>query len=192
MHENSFNKFRLRHLQRAKWSQIPPYLLNYWSHQVSKKILDLVRKMDIQRVFTYRALCNELDVNLEIAGRVSLFFPVMLSEKKMSFSKTDMQTQFIKNKFNILEPITSEWVEPTKDDLIILPGLAFDDNGYRLGKGAGYYDRFLELHNRTPTCGVTLKSFIFDSIFSENHDRPADFMVTEKESWSVSRNRILT
>lgn len=50
---------------------------------------------------------------------------------------------YIKNKFNILEPIGGEIVPPQKLDLIFVPLVAFDVRGYRVGYGKGYYDRFL-------------------------------------------------
>jgi 5-formyltetrahydrofolate cyclo-ligase len=50
---------------------------------------------------------------------------------------------FIKNRFNILEPIGGETVQPNQLDLIFVPLLAFDARGYRVGYGKGYYDRYL-------------------------------------------------
>lgn len=50
---------------------------------------------------------------------------------------------FIKNKFNILEPIGGAIVPPQKLDLLFVPLVAFDVRGYRVGYGKGYYDRFL-------------------------------------------------
>jgi 5-formyltetrahydrofolate cyclo-ligase len=50
---------------------------------------------------------------------------------------------FIKNKFNILEPIGGAIVPPQNLDLIFVPLVAFDKHGYRVGYGKGYYDRYL-------------------------------------------------
>jgi 5-formyltetrahydrofolate cyclo-ligase len=50
---------------------------------------------------------------------------------------------YIKNKFNILEPIGGAIVPPQKLDLIFVPLVAFDVRGYRVGYGKGYYDRYL-------------------------------------------------
>ena len=50
---------------------------------------------------------------------------------------------FIKNRFNILEPIGGAIVEPEKLDVIFVPLVAFDTRGFRVGYGKGYYDKYL-------------------------------------------------
>ena len=50
---------------------------------------------------------------------------------------------FSKNKYNILEPISGESIPPEGQDVIFVPLIAFDEKGYRVGYGKGYYDRYL-------------------------------------------------
>ncbi|WP_315816050.1 5-formyltetrahydrofolate cyclo-ligase [Paraflavitalea speifideaquila] len=50
---------------------------------------------------------------------------------------------FIKNRYNILEPISTNIIEPEQLDVIFIPLVAFDEKGYRVGYGKGYYDRYL-------------------------------------------------
>ena len=50
---------------------------------------------------------------------------------------------YIKNKFNILEPIGAAVIPPQDFDIIFAPLVAFDERGYRVGYGKGYYDRYL-------------------------------------------------
>ena len=50
---------------------------------------------------------------------------------------------FIKNKFNILEPLDGEIIQPQLLDIIFVPLIAFDNKGYRVGYGKGFYDRYL-------------------------------------------------
>lgn len=60
-----------------------------------------------------------------------------------------------KGLYGALEPVTQLQVEPEKLDLIIVPGLAFDKKGNRLGRGKGCYDRFLStLSTKTPSIGL--------------------------------------
>ncbi|MFG0244918.1 MAG: 5-formyltetrahydrofolate cyclo-ligase [Phycisphaerales bacterium JB052] len=74
-------------------------------------------------------------------------------------------------------------VEPAELDVILLPGLAFDRAGNRLGRGAGFYDRFISaLHHaghRPTLIGVCHHAQIVDSVPTEPHDHPVDRIITE-------------
>ena len=56
---------------------------------------------------------------------------------------TDIDTPFEKASFNLFEPQKGEPIHPDKFDLVLVPLLCVDTNGYRVGYGKGYYDRFL-------------------------------------------------
>lgn len=58
--------------------------------------------------------------------------------------KLTPDTKLAQNKWNILEPEESEIVEIDKIDLVLIPLLAFDESGFRVGYGKGFYDRFLK------------------------------------------------
>ncbi len=55
----------------------------------------------------------------------------------------DDEMELVHNLFGIAEPVTGEITEPDEIDLVLVPLLAFDVNGYRVGYGKGYYDKFL-------------------------------------------------
>lgn len=64
--------------------------------------------------------------------------------------------------------------------LVLVPGLAFDVNGHRLGRGKGYYDRFLaQLEPETHLVALAFECQIFESIPSGPQDRPVDVIITE-------------
>ncbi len=71
--------------------------------------------------------------------------------------------------FHIQEP-TSDTVFSADIDLIVLPGMAFSPAGDRLGRGRGYYDRFLVAHAAVPTIGLAFDFQIFQHIPTEPHD----------------------
>jgi 5-formyltetrahydrofolate cyclo-ligase len=82
----------------------------------------------------------------------------------------------------ILEPPENELVAPKDLDMIFVPGLAFDRNGERLGRGAGYYDRLLaEPDIRAVLCGVCYDVQVMDCVPHEPRDHRVDMLVTESE-----------
>jgi len=81
--------------------------------------------------------------------------------------------------FGLLEPPASApEIQPRAFDLVVVPGLAFDRGGYRVGYGAGYYDRFLA-ETRATRVGLCYAFQMLDRVPSETHDQPVDFVVTD-------------
>lgn len=81
----------------------------------------------------------------------------------------------------ILEPTASGAVPVESIDLVLVPGLAFDLQGRRLGRGGGYYDRFLARPGLAAlTCGLGFESQVLDQVPSEAHDRRVDALATDK------------
>jgi 5-formyltetrahydrofolate cyclo-ligase len=62
---------------------------------------------------------------------------------KMIAVATDEETSFVKNEFDIYEPENSNTISADEFDMILVPLLAFDKNGYRVGYGKGFYDKYL-------------------------------------------------
>ena len=64
-------------------------------------------------------------------------------------------------------------------DAVIIPGVAYDKKKYRLGRGKGFYDRFLnDLSKETPTIGLGFDFQVIDDIPHEEHDVPVDYVIT--------------
>jgi 5-formyltetrahydrofolate cyclo-ligase len=96
----------------------------------------------------YVATDGELDpaplLNRLLANRKRLALPVVRRDGQMDFYRLGADTRLLRNRFGILEPAPgAAFVAPLAIDLLLLPLVAFDDDGNRLGMGAGFYDRFL-------------------------------------------------
>lgn len=91
-------------------------------------------------------------------------------------------------KWNILEPPAAtrqnhpeQIVDPSELDIVLVPGVAFDKNGGRLGNGQGYYDRFFV--NARAGChrvGICYECQIFDNVRLQSHDVSMDQVITEQ------------
>ena len=99
-----------------------------------------------------------------------VLIPKTYPKGRMEFVVYDPQ-QLVKTSFGLLEPQGNlEMVEPSQIDLIHVPGLAFTTEGYRIGYGGGYYDRYLENfagHSLSTIYPCQVQEFDF-----ENHDIP--------------------
>ena len=71
-------------------------------------------------------------------------------------------------------------VDPDRIDVVVVPGIAFDTRGYRLGHGAGYYDRFLARLTRTLRIGLTYPCLVVPCLPVEPHDQPVHWILTKE------------
>lgn len=86
--------------------------------------------------------------------------------------------------FGVMEPKkeTTRPVDPSILDIVIVPGVVFDKKGYRIGHGAGYYDRFLPgLSKKTTTVSLAFDMQLIDKVPTERHDIAVEYIITEKQ-----------
>ncbi len=84
--------------------------------------------------------------------------------------------------YNIKEPLTDKILSYQNIDIIIIPAVAADKNGYRLGYGKGFYDRFL-YSSKINALKIMLiySDLLFSTIYPETFDKKADIIITDKE-----------
>lgn len=76
----------------------------------------------------------------------------------------------------------------TPIDLVVVPGIAFDREGRRIGYGAGFYDRFLA-ETDAPRVALAYSLQVIDAVPAEPHDEPVDWIVTEEETIACRAER---
>lgn len=156
------------------------------SNRIIDQIIRLPQYSKAETLLVYLPFKNEIDTKplIEKSWRdnKSILVPVCQPEKKLLLSDLYSFTELEENKYGILEP-AKEHQRPTsheKIDLAIIPGVAFDYSGYRLGYGGGYYDRFLD--NLLPDCtkiGLVFDFQLIDKVPTELHDTRVDIILTE-------------
>ncbi len=106
--------------------------------------------------------------------------------RQLGLWRLEQLSELTAGTWGILEPPPERWqeagrvVEPRQLDLIMVPGVAFDRRGGRLGNGAGYYDRLLqEVRADTVLAGICYDAQLFPGIPMQAHDIAMDFVVTE-------------
>jgi 5-formyltetrahydrofolate cyclo-ligase len=103
-------------------------------------------------------------------------------EKKMSFRVLSDFSQLESVFYGLLEPIEekTQLINHENIDLIIVPGLGYTKEGYRVGFGGGYYDRYLKNYSGK-TISLAFHSQMIPSFKAENHDIPVEKIITNDE-----------
>ena len=93
---------------------------------------------------------------------------------EMKFIFMDDLSKVEKGYANIPEPIADEPVADDETALVLMPGLAFDPQGHRIGYGGGFYDKFLSREPGHPTLALCYEFQMLPELKTEEHDIPVD------------------
>lgn len=99
--------------------------------------------------------------------------------KDMRFIWLDSFDQLSPGAYGVPEPVADGPVADDEAALLLLPGLAFDREGRRVGYGGGYYDRYLAAHPSHPTVALCYGFQLFDRLETQAHDVPADLVISD-------------
>ncbi|MDF3822050.1 5-formyltetrahydrofolate cyclo-ligase [Leptospira sp. 96542] len=114
---------------------------------------------------------------LEIRHSARWFFPKIDKNKSLQFLRP---FEFQKNEWGLFEPIGDENILPEDADLILIPALGYNEKGFRLGRGGGYYDRVLNSEKVQKKCiGFSFSKFFPVPFGEEGHDRKVGKIITE-------------
>ncbi len=141
-----------------------------------------------KNIFLYASTRNEVEtddiiVNLLQAGKGVAIPVVNKGTKEIVFSFIESLDELMPSTYGIREPLPNSLRPVALDsvDLIIIPGVAFDMRGYRLGYGGGYYDRFLEkLPEGVHKMGLAFDFQVLEALPVEEHDLKVDTIITEE------------
>lgn len=151
-----------------------------------------------QHIACYLANDGEIDPYLLIEhawfAKKDIYLPVLSPIKdSLYFAPYDINSEFKLNRFDIAEPIChpSDWVKAHQLDLILLPLVAFDLAGNRVGMGGGFYDRTLaylqhRTHWRKPSLlGLAHEIQKVDNLDRQNWDIPLNGIITEEKYYAA-------
>lgn len=102
--------------------------------------------------------------------------------KMMPVEITSLDTSVKVGLYDVQEPVEARPIPLEMLDLVVVPGVAFDRKGRRLGRGGGFYDRFLAQSGLAAvTCGLALREQVVEDLSSEPHDQNVKMLVTDEE-----------
>ncbi|MYC86057.1 MAG: 5-formyltetrahydrofolate cyclo-ligase [Acidimicrobiia bacterium] len=131
-------------------------------------------------VVIYLPLPDEIDVT-PVPDRVSRKFAVTRTPPSGPLTLHPLDAPRERHRFGFEQPVaTAPVVDPSTVAVVLAPGLAFGPDGERLGRGGGYYDRFLPaVPDGAAIVGVTVSALVVDGLPTDSHDVPMTHLATE-------------
>ncbi len=182
------NKRQIRAEMRSRLLAQSASVIGQKSRVIEKKLLETEGFRSAACIFFYVALPTEVQT-------ASLIEKVLRDKKRVLVPFADLENKEIrayeikhtkndlkKGTLDIYEPDPrgKEAVHPTEIDCVLVPGLAFDKKGSRLGRGAGFYDRFLtKLRPDAFKIALAFSFQVLPTIPLEDHDMKVDLVLTD-------------
>ncbi|TPP63134.1 5-formyltetrahydrofolate cyclo-ligase [Fasciola gigantica] len=201
-------KSALRQRMRTVLRSIPASVILEKSEQIINQVLDTKEFQNSNSLCAYLNMPSEPVTEQLVRQALSLnkklYIPQVIPKSHSTSSLTTMRMcrlrsveeldQWTSNVWGIKEPpldaqrLTDEAIEDGGVDLIIVPGLAFTSNGHRLGRGGGYYDRYINWYRRVATernikfpvlFAMAFREQLVSEIPTEQHDNTMDRLFSD-------------
>ena len=183
-----YNKIRgdnLKNELRKKFLKERDSLSDKYKIMSSNKIFKLLEKNSLfkqaESIFIYIGFGSEIEtksfIKKNLASKI-IYVPKIVNGDMKLVNITSWNS-LKPGHFNVLEPESDDYYNGPID-LVITPSIVFNKQGYRLGYGKGYYDRYFSKNNYKVSIGLSYDQLLQDNIPTEEHDQKVDFIITEK------------
>ncbi len=179
-------KIKIRKQMKFLLKALEPEEKRRMDEKVCEQFLAMPEIQNVEAVYGYMALSWETGTEeilkslWERGVRVAL--PKVMGEE-MDFFEVHSLDDLAEGAFHILEPKETCGKVDWPEAVLLVPGLAFSRNGKRLGKGGGFYDKYLEQHPKHKTIALAYGFQIVEDIPCDVHDRYVEWIVTEHGSF---------
>lgn len=132
-------------------------------------------------VSTVKIFCKALSDGKKTA------FPLCTDNQgTMVFYYVSDEKELKKGMYGIMEPpCENEMFSGAENCICIVPGLSFDKNGYRIGYGKGYYDRFLSDFNGI-SVGLCYEAMVSEKVPTDKYDKKVNYLITDKKTYNFN------
>lgn len=177
-------KNALRRIYSSRRAEIDDAYHREASEKIADFFFDSEAYKNAETVLLYLSINREVRTRLMVdrilADGKRLALPVCFDNGRMTFRYITDKSQLVKGKFSAPEPneTCEEYVGNTPT-VCVIPAIAFDKAGYRLGYGKGYYDRYLSRFD-TVRIGFSFEELFVDELPHGRYDAACDAVITEK------------
>ena len=172
-------KEELRQLIRQQKRQFTPAQLEELSLPVLERLRPYLVEASV--VMAYYSLSDEVCthqlIDELVAEGKTVLLPKVLDDETMELRRYQSVDDLREGTFHLMEPVGEPFTDYGEIHVAIIPGMAFDADGHRLGRGKGYYDRFLQSVPEIKKIGVCFDFQKVDIVPSKAHDVIVDIVV---------------
>ncbi len=177
-------KKELRRYYSEQRGGLDSLTVKYASFKICEHLLALIQRRRADTVLLFYPIKNEPDllplVNILNREGISVGFPISVTDPvSLDFRRVERVEDMEEGTYGICEPSkTAPSVEIGSSTVCVVPALAFDKEGYRLGYGKGFYDRFLADFEGL-SVGVAYDIFVADELPRDKYDLCVDMIITQ-------------
>lgn len=158
------------------------------SMDIRNKLFNLEKYKKSNFIFTFISTDEEVDTHniikesINMGKRIGVPITVPKERKLLVSEVKNFETELEMGYYDILSPKKDfiREVSPNVIDIVLVPGLIFTKDGYRVGYGGGYYDRFLSQIEDVIKIGICFDMQITEEIPTDQYDIPVDYIITEE------------
>ncbi len=181
-------KEELREKMLTKRANLTPIEREEKSRVIKEKLFNQSEFKRAKTIMFYVAFRKEVEteqmIKESLAAKKEVVVPITDQEKKQLYLSQlkDYDRELESGTYGIKEPAADYYrpIKRNKLDLVVVPGVAFDTQGNRLGYGGGYYDRLLAGLTSVSRVGVSFEQQVAANIAAAEHDQPVNKIITEE------------
>lgn len=174
-------KKEIRNLIKILKAQVSHELLTLQSDKVVQMLVQNEKVRDAKTILAYYPLPDELDIRpfLDLFYKEKRILLPVIHNNEICLKKYQGKEALREGAYRILEPVINEFSDDLDAiDVVLIPGVAFTRDGKRLGRGKGYYDRFLPKLSTAFRIGVCYDFQLSDTLPTESYDQIMDLVIS--------------
>ena len=172
-------KNELRQLSRERKRRFTPAQLAELSLPVLERLRPHLTQASV--IMAYYSLpdevCTHALIDELVAQGKTVLLPRVVDGETMELRRYTGRHDLREGAFHIMEPVGEPFTDYARIDVAMIPGIAFDAQGHRLGRGRGYYDRFLRTMGTVRTIGVCFDFQKVPEVPVDANDIPVNFAI---------------
>ena len=164
-----------------------PLVWQQATNDITERVINHPRFLEETDIYCYANYNGEVGTSsiMEEAWKLgkNVWFP-RIEGSEMNFYLVESKDDLQPGAYGILEP-TGNHIADGEDGLLIMPGVAFDEECHRIGYGGGFYDKYLEKHPNLHAIAIAFELQMYRELPFEEHDIKPEKVVTEKQSYPL-------